>query len=391
MISGEDADNESDDDGRRRRQFRASDNHSNASSVPSRMVSDASDISRIDENMRYRRASDVTSTLKEKYRRAKVVPQQLGEKLRRSKGGMLNFSTAEIRKLFRSFDRNNDLCLEHREFQQGMLMMGLNAASDPYAFSKIIEEVDVDKTGLIDEEEFTTFFRRYKFQEIEKKLEARQSIDDTTIYVTNYGYTSDETEVIEVNGKDFAKWLKEHPTVPRGRKRWFDMRGYNLHIMQLMGLHHDLHGEIIKDAGYLQPNKFDVHHVTRGAKGRSHNLGEIIIQCLSMVGSPFKGLEEHSWISALTRKSLDHEELLSARQMFNHPPTITQRQITMLCLGDDMLITVVKDAVGLDEDGYLDETDPSYALYSMLDDIRDHIVEQREDVSATNAPSKLPA
>ena len=65
-------------------------------------------------------------------------------------------------KLFRSFDINNDHCLEHNEFQQGMLMMGLKAAEDPYAFSKLVEAIDVDKTGEIDEEEFTIFFKKHK-------------------------------------------------------------------------------------------------------------------------------------------------------------------------------------------------------------------------------------
>ena len=41
-------------------------------------------------------------------------------------------STSDIRKLFRSFDVNNDRTLQHAEFQKGMIMLGLKAASDPY-------------------------------------------------------------------------------------------------------------------------------------------------------------------------------------------------------------------------------------------------------------------
>ena len=56
----------------------------------------------------------------------------MGDRLKRDRGGVLNFSTSEIRKLFRSFDIDNDHVLQHKEFQQGMLMMGLHKAADPY-------------------------------------------------------------------------------------------------------------------------------------------------------------------------------------------------------------------------------------------------------------------
>ena len=63
------------------------------------------------------------------------------------RSGDWNFTTTEIRKLFRSFDTNNDHSLQHSEFQHGMTLMGLQAASDPYAFSRIVEEVDQDQVG----------------------------------------------------------------------------------------------------------------------------------------------------------------------------------------------------------------------------------------------------
>ena len=211
--------------------------------------------------------------------------------------------------------------------------------------------MDEDQTGLIDEEEFTRFFRNHKFNEISEKLEQQALLSGTTITVTEYGYTGQPTTVQQIEGKDFAQWLKDHGEVPKGRKRWFDMRGYNLHVMQLLGIHYDLHGEIIKDAGCLQPNKVEI--VNSKSKASSH-IAQVILQTLTLQGSPFttqdmrnEKLRNASWLSKtfnqVKKGSYKNDELVSAEELHRHPPAMSQRQICLLCIGDNMLISVVKD------------------------------------------------
>jgi len=357
-----------------------------AESVMTDVSDNASSI--FDENYRYRRMSAHDSQFKESFRRSNVTARQIGDRLKRDRSGVVNFSTAEIRKLFRSFDRDNDHVLQHKEFQQGMLMMGLEKANDPYAFSKIIEEVDVDQTGLIDEEEFTNFFRKHKFDEIEERLEQHANLASTTITVTEYGYTGDPTTVEQIDGKRFAKWLKINKVLPKGRKRWFDIRGYNLEVMQLLGMTYDLHGEMIKDAGCLQPNKIDI--VKR--KSRDGDVAQIVVQTLTMQGSPF------------TNDSCDN--LVTAGELFRFQPHMTQRQLCILCLGDSTLITIVKDnMVGTGQDDFGSDVvidldgptrshrfsstwmptgslvTPTEKLFYMLDSLRSYITDEcREDV-----------
>ena len=105
--------------------------------------------------------------------------------------------------------------------------------------------------------------------------------------------------------------------------------------MQLLGMTYDLHGEMIKDAGCLQPNKIDI--VKR--KSRDGDVAQIVVQTLTMQGSPF------------TNDSCDN--LVTAGELFRFQPHMTQRQLCILCLGDSTLITIVKDnMVGTGQDDF---------------------------------------
>jgi hypothetical protein len=53
--------------------------------------------------------------------------------------------------------------------------------------------------------------------------------------------------------------LERHKHIEPGRKRWFDIRGYSVDVMNLIGWVYDLPGGVMKDAGTKQPNKVQVH------------------------------------------------------------------------------------------------------------------------------------
>ena len=132
-----------------------------------------------------------------------------------------------------------------------------------------------------------------------------------------------------------ARWWDGHSRCDRRHVCNHACHRYNLEVMQLLGMTYDLHGEMIKDAGCLQPNKIDI--VKR--KSRDGDVAQIVVQTLTMQGSPF------------TNDSCDN--LVTAGELFRFQPHMTQRQLCILCLGDSTLITIVKDnMVGTGQDDF---------------------------------------
>jgi len=337
------------------------------------------------EDRRYRRASMQGIDFKGSFRRKGLLARELGQKMQM---GDWNFTTTEIRKLFRSFDTNNDHTLQHAEFQHGMTLMGLEAARDPYAFSRIVEEVDEDQTGEIDEEEFTRFFRKHKYLEIQQRLEHAQSKSTCTITVVEYGFTSEPMTETIVKDFEFGNWLKEHKDIPAGRKRWFDIRGYSHDVMRLIGMEYDLSYDMIKDAGTLQPTKVRVTSTDAKQRGDpSQEVAQFLFHTLSMVGTPFRNPSEvvPFWMrfkeccKRANRYDAEYfEHLKSARDLFRKPPHVTQRQVSLICIGDDLLFTIAPDII--DPDDEPERQEPIRMMYEVLDHVRELVNLKRPDV-----------
>eukprot|EP00051_Salpingoeca_urceolata_P023044 m.386744 g.386744 ORF g.386744 m.386744 type:complete len:131 (+) comp20057_c1_seq2:122-514(+) len=100
--------------------------------------------------------------------------------------------------------------------------------------------------------------------ELNEKI--RQFQKDTppcTIQVVTYGYSSSDFEIELLMPEYLEDWLEENaateqpPSELALKRKWFDIRGYHLDTMLMLGLEFDMHEETIKDAGILQRDKIE--------------------------------------------------------------------------------------------------------------------------------------
>ena len=89
--------------------------------------------------------------------------------------------------LFRVFDTNHNHCIAPQELQSGLVAMGFSMAANPAVLTKLVEEIDTDRNGVVLEEDFCDFFESHTRQEIQGKLaEIKKSIR-VTVIITEYG------------------------------------------------------------------------------------------------------------------------------------------------------------------------------------------------------------
>lgn len=100
-----------------------------------------------------------------------------------------DFGRQNLHRLFRLLDADNDGMLSHPEFQSGLVAMGFRVAQDSLAVSRLINAVDADNTGAIDEDAFLRYFQRLKKEDLEENLQQWQDTSVEDIEVVSFDVT----------------------------------------------------------------------------------------------------------------------------------------------------------------------------------------------------------
>lgn len=142
-------------------------------------------------------------------------------------------SMNNMRQLFRLLDMDGSQEVSPSEIQRGLVLLGFEAANDPAVLSRLLLDIDEDKTGTVTEAEFLAFFSgnisRASLKERLNSYTIGRACIKATIYGTLNGKPFVETE--DIDPKDlqgvlsklntFRKQGEPHP------KLWLDVVGFD--------------------------------------------------------------------------------------------------------------------------------------------------------------------
>ena len=158
--------------------------------------------------------------------------------------------------------------------------------------------------------------------------------------------------------------------------------------MRLIGLEYELSYDMIRDAGTLQPTKVRVATTEGKLRGDpTEEVAQFLLHTLSMVGTPFRNPAEvvpfwkrlRECCKRSNRYDAEYfEHLKSAHDLFKRPPHVTQRQVALICVGDDLLFTIAPDII--DPADEPERQEPTRMLYEAIDHVRSLVNDKRPDV-----------
>mmetsp|Transcript_4129 Transcript_4129/g.7007 ORF Transcript_4129/g.7007 Transcript_4129/m.7007 type:complete len:693 (+) Transcript_4129:92-2170(+) len=188
------------------------------------------------------------------------------------------FDQPTLHQLFRIFDSSNSNLLSLSDFQTGLIAMGFREAEDIEVVSKIMAEIDDDRSGNINENEFVSYFLRRRLADLGRRLHEVASLGtSTTVQLVEYGVLDDEFhEVPSLRMSDDAdieqlQGLLDHPSAASMAwassqpRRWFNVSGYHTDTLMLFSQRYGIHEETMKDAGIFQRQKIEL--LTPGPAG----------------------------------------------------------------------------------------------------------------------------
>lgn len=112
------------------------------------------------------------------------------------------------------------------EIQRGLLLLGFENAADPVALSRLLVDIDEDKTGTITESEFMAFFSTQDRVSLRTKLDSyviERAFITATFYGTAGGRPTIRTEIVQPSR--LRDWLNALP--PNRGRLWLDVVGYD--------------------------------------------------------------------------------------------------------------------------------------------------------------------
>jgi hypothetical protein len=89
---------------------------------------------------------------------------------------------AELRRVFKSMDVNNDQTLSPEELRVGLAKLGFKDINEK-AWKRLIAEVDSDNTGSLTENEFIKMFRTFNQEQLAKKLNEQTNLKKEDVEV----------------------------------------------------------------------------------------------------------------------------------------------------------------------------------------------------------------
>lgn len=307
-------------------------------------------------------------------------------------------SMDNMRQLFRLLDMDGSQEVSPSEIQRGLVLLGFEAANDPAVLSRLLLDIDEDKTGTVTEAEFLAFFTgnisRASLKERLNSYIIGRACIKATIYGSLHGKPFVETEDIDpkdlqgVSSKlnTFRKQGEPHP------KLWLDVVGYDAkthsQLAQMIGISADelrdtvlLQDPTVSVVGHSSRTRIICHTQTASCSPlRRTRRG--IVDLL-----PFPLSTVYSIITGAVQKACDVEIVPNA-VITRNQPSISIEQASIIVVDDSTVVTLRVPNFRPGEDSTrfrtataLPEQDPMINDGSMLNDAYDFIREQMRNAS----------
>jgi hypothetical protein len=152
-------------------------------------------------------------------------------------------SLDSMRSLFRLLDEDGGGSLSANEIKKGMLLLGFSEAEDPVALGRLVQNIDEDQTGTIDESEFLSFMSKESRKSLKKKL-GDWSLKYTYMKATRYPLRGElNVDVAEVSKSCLEALVRDAQGPDSAYTTWLDVVGYDRSTFQaladLLDMKHD--------------------------------------------------------------------------------------------------------------------------------------------------------
>jgi hypothetical protein len=268
--------------------------------------------------------------------------------------------TAEnLRALFRCLDLDGSHELSPAEVQRGLLLLGFENAADPVALSRLLVDIDEDKTGTITETEFMAFFATQTRGSLKEKLDSyviERAFITATFYGTSGGKPTIRTEIVPP--ARLRDWLNSLPA-NRGRL-WLDVVGYDSDAHAVLAEALGMEADDICAALLFQEPKLDI---VQGALGPRANC---VLHTMSISVEPL-AVKARSWVQVFPRpiaaclagifgielpgdSLLDNRRLIGKDVITTSPPAISLEQAGIVVVDERTVVTLRAPAFDGDSD-----------------------------------------
>ena len=217
------------------------------------------------------------------------------------------FTSANLRRLFRLMDRDNDTRLSHAEVLHGLKAMGMVSGTDSAAVSALLSEMDTDHTGSISEREFISFFQRAKARGVRDRL-ARHQHTDVAVQVTTYGigadvlsgYSEGQFNTRTLSPPTFSTWLDGAASMleDSATRVWIDCVGFDAGVFSMLTQKFNLPSGLLENVAEFQSQKMEILRRESdgrspavdagGAAGKGEEFGCLLLHTVAVTNSPLK-------------------------------------------------------------------------------------------------------
>ena len=179
---------------------------------------------------------------------------------------------AALRRLFRLVDSDHNQRLSHAEFRRALVELGFESALDSTTFSRLLQEIDLDRSGQVTEAEFISYFQLKRRIDLERMLAASSSKDGASaveITIVQYqpprrneheGHVPAHKET-RLRAAELASWLRDHLEASLalpGAKLWIDVRGDDSNVLELLASTLQLPANLLSDANIYQKQRVEL-------------------------------------------------------------------------------------------------------------------------------------
>ena len=265
-----------------------------------------------------------------------------------------------MRKLFRLCDEDNSHEVSPAEIQRALVLLGFPIAKDPVALSRLLIDIDEDKTGVVSEGEFMAFMGTTSRDALRERLSG-YVIDRCFIKATIWGRKGGAnfvaTEVVQP--ALLKEWLGTNLR-GAGKRVWLDVCGFSTASFQLIA---DAIGvslaELTNCSLFQEPNLVMLPKVEgKGARTYAglerEARARFVVHLLTASTNPLRERDFSAFdympgpiaelVSMITGYEIlppnDRTTIVGYSQIAAFPPAISVEQVAMLCINERTIVTL---------------------------------------------------
>jgi len=319
-----------------------------------------------------------------------------------------------MRTLFRLCDEDNSHEVSPAEIQRALVLLGFPTAKDPVALSRLLIDIDEDKTGVVSEGEFMAFMGNTSRDALRERLNGYvvgRCFVKATIWGRKGSANFSSTEVVQP--AQLREWLGANLRGV-GKRVWLDVCGFDAASYQVIA---DAVGvsltELTTCSLFQAPGLAMLPKLEAGGKSSSSSLSRtfagvereararFVMHLLTPSTNPLVGRDFSAYdympaalaelVSAVTGYEIlepsDRTTIVGYSSISSAPPAISVEQVAMLCVNERTILTLhapVFDAAEPDlsrlrAGGGDPDEDPlcndGSGLYSLFNGLREQLAE----------------